>query len=77
MNHGINSAFESRRYREQRLSGSKLSSINHLDRDNLPEETSLFAFATRPILLVIVVKSTLNFAFADRYGWQRDESGRR
>jgi Dolichyl-phosphate-mannose-protein mannosyltransferase len=31
------------------------------------------AFATRGVLLVVVAKSALNFAVADRYGWQRDE----
>ena len=31
------------------------------------------AFATRAVLLVVVAKSALNFAVADRYGWQRDE----
>jgi hypothetical protein len=30
-------------------------------------------FATRAVLLVVVAKSALNFAVADRYGWQRDE----
>jgi 4-amino-4-deoxy-L-arabinose transferase-like glycosyltransferase len=29
--------------------------------------------ATRAVLLVVVAKSALNFAVADRYGWQRDE----
>ena len=29
--------------------------------------------ALRPVLVVIAAKSALNFAFAGRYGWQRDE----
>src|SRR5215510_468271 len=29
--------------------------------------------AMRPLLAVLVAKCALNFAFADRYGWQRDE----
>jgi hypothetical protein len=33
----------------------------------------LTAFATRAVLLVVVAKSALNLAVADRYGWQRDE----
>jgi hypothetical protein len=31
------------------------------------------AVAVRPILIVVVLKSALNFAFAGRYGWHRDE----
>jgi 4-amino-4-deoxy-L-arabinose transferase-like glycosyltransferase len=34
---------------------------------------SLAPLATRAVLLVVVAKSALNFAVADRYGWQRDE----
>ncbi|MGH2972979.1 MAG: ArnT family glycosyltransferase [Gaiellaceae bacterium] len=29
--------------------------------------------AVRPVLVVVVLKSALNLAFANRYGWQRDE----
>ena len=29
--------------------------------------------ALRPLLVVVIAKCALNFAFADRYGWQRDE----
>jgi 4-amino-4-deoxy-L-arabinose transferase-like glycosyltransferase len=31
------------------------------------------AFALRPVLIVVAAKCTLHFAFAGRYGWQRDE----
>jgi 4-amino-4-deoxy-L-arabinose transferase-like glycosyltransferase len=30
-------------------------------------------FARRPVLIVVTLKCALNFAFAGRYGWQRDE----
>ena len=30
-------------------------------------------FAARPVLVVAALKCALNLAFADRYGWQRDE----
>ena len=29
--------------------------------------------AVRPVLIVVLLKSALNLAFAERYGWQRDE----
>ena len=31
------------------------------------------AFAVGPVLIVLVAKCAMNFAFAGRYGWQRDE----
>src|SRR5436190_20960021 len=34
---------------------------------------ALPAVAMRPLLVVVIAKCALNFAFADRYGWQRDE----
>jgi len=34
---------------------------------------ALPAVALRPLLVVVLAKCSLNFAFADRYGWQRDE----
>src|SRR5579885_3765192 len=37
------------------------------------ERRTLAAFAVWPVLVVLVAKSALNFAFAGRYGWQRDE----
>src|SRR5437763_16273490 len=33
----------------------------------------MLAVAVRPLLVVLVAKCALNFAFAGRYGWQRDE----
>src|SRR5438876_2755201 len=32
-----------------------------------------YGFAVRPLLVVVAAKCALNFAFAGRYGWQRDE----
>jgi hypothetical protein len=37
------------------------------------EGRALPAVAVRPLLVVVIAKCALNFAFADRYGWQRDE----
>src|SRR5947209_11497989 len=34
---------------------------------------ALPAVAVRALLVVVIAKCALNFAFADRYGWQRDE----
>ena len=34
---------------------------------------ALPAVALRPLLVVVSAKCALNFVFADRYGWQRDE----
>jgi 4-amino-4-deoxy-L-arabinose transferase-like glycosyltransferase len=34
---------------------------------------ALPALVIRPVLVVVLIKSALNLAFASRYGWQRDE----
>jgi MFS family permease len=41
--------------------------------ERVAEPRRLPALAVRPLLVVLVLKCGLNFAFADRYGWQRDE----
>jgi hypothetical protein len=38
-----------------------------------PAEKSALAFATRPVLAVVALKSALELAVAERYGWHRDE----
>src|SRR5256885_17004198 len=40
-------------------------------REQLP--VSVPPVALRPLLYMLLAKSALNFAFAGRYGWQRDE----
>ncbi len=41
--------------------------------EDVAEPRGLPALAVRPLLVVLVAKCGLTFAFAGRYGWQRDE----
>src|SRR5271166_1264048 len=40
---------------------------------SVSEPRAVAGLAVRPLLVVLVAKCALNFAFAGRYGWQRDE----